>query len=184
MGDFRHPLVNFNHKRIIEFCNRPFKSVEAHDEALIDNWNEVVDDKDWVYHLGDFAFIKTEHELRYYLDQLKGNICFIRGNHDKLSRGVYTKNFKMYYHDSIAYINIDGERFHLCHYPILSWNGRHRGTVHFFGHIHSGPLSTSLDKDLPIQPNSWDCGVDNNNYRPIPIEEAVSLAKSHKLWEK
>jgi len=36
--------------------NRPFESIEEMNEALIENWNELVSRGDRIYHLGDFSF--------------------------------------------------------------------------------------------------------------------------------
>ena len=38
--------THFNHKNIIEYCNRPYSSVEEMNKAIIDNWNSVVKDED------------------------------------------------------------------------------------------------------------------------------------------
>ena len=47
--------AHYGHKRIIEYCDRPFESVDEMDRALIENWNEVVQPEDDVYFLGDFT---------------------------------------------------------------------------------------------------------------------------------
>ena len=32
--------THFGHRHILEFCKRPFSSIEEHDEQLIANWFE------------------------------------------------------------------------------------------------------------------------------------------------
>ena len=50
---------HFLHNRIIEICQRPFENVDEMNQKMIDNWNDVVDDEDIVYYLGDFAIEKN-----------------------------------------------------------------------------------------------------------------------------
>lgn len=47
--------LHLQHSNVIKFDKRPFTNVEEMDDALISNWNAVVDKGDHVYHLGDFA---------------------------------------------------------------------------------------------------------------------------------
>lgn len=72
---------HFSHGRIIQYCNRPFSSVEAMNEALIANHNELVDEDDLVYHLGDFGMGDPDL-LADILSRLDGFHILVRGNHD------------------------------------------------------------------------------------------------------
>ena len=46
---------HFWHTNIIQYCNRPFVSIEEMNEVLIQNWNDLVLPEDEVYYLGDFS---------------------------------------------------------------------------------------------------------------------------------
>ena len=34
--------THFNHKNIIDYCNRPFKDIGEMNNTIIDNWNKTV----------------------------------------------------------------------------------------------------------------------------------------------
>lgn len=72
---------HFNHANIIKYCARPYNTVQEMDFDMIERWNSVVQDRDQVYHLGDFM-LGNWGTARSYLKQLKGKIYFIKGNHD------------------------------------------------------------------------------------------------------
>ena len=75
---------HFNHKNILKYQpNRPGKTIEEMNSALIKHWNETVKPEDTIYHLGDFTFHKDPKE---FIDQLNGNKIFILGNHDVKSK--------------------------------------------------------------------------------------------------
>lgn len=74
--------THFDHYKIIEYCNRPFKSNTEMTHTLIDNWNSCVKEHDLVYHLGDFGFA-SKYEISDILSRLNGQIVLILGNHDK-----------------------------------------------------------------------------------------------------
>ena len=73
--------THFNHNNIIQYCQRPFKSSDEMNEAMIDNWNSVVGEDDTVFHLGDFCLGCAE-EWNKTLNRLNGRIYLILGNHD------------------------------------------------------------------------------------------------------
>lgn len=47
--------THFGHVGILNMAMRPFSDIRAHDRALIDEWNALVNPTDTVWHLGDFA---------------------------------------------------------------------------------------------------------------------------------
>lgn len=73
---------HFFHENIILYCGRPFANAEIMNECLIENWNSVVGDNDFVYVLGDLFLKGTEKERSELLWSLKGRKRLIVGNHD------------------------------------------------------------------------------------------------------
>jgi len=78
--------THFYHENIIKYCNRPFSTVTEMNFAMIENWNNVVDKDDIVYHLGDFALGRSYDYVKRanaVLDLLNGKKYLIKGNHDR-----------------------------------------------------------------------------------------------------
>ena len=151
--------THFMHKGILEMCNRPFRTLAQHDRYLVDAWNNTVRKHDIVWFLGDFAF-GTVEDCGKLLAQLHGRKRLVRGNHDKASF-CQDPGWEQV-HDLVEEV-IDGQRVVMCHYPMASWRGSHRGTVHLYGHVH-GRLEV---------PGAADVGVDTWGYRPIGLREIV-----------
>ena len=70
--------THFSHQKIIEYCNRPFKSLWEMDHNLIKLWNESVSNKDYVFMLGDFAFGKDA--VKEITPMLNGRKILVKGN--------------------------------------------------------------------------------------------------------
>ena len=51
---------HFGHKRIIEFCRRPFASVAEMNAKIIGNFQSCVRPDDDLWIIGDFAFSESE----------------------------------------------------------------------------------------------------------------------------
>ena len=172
--------THFGHANIIRFCNRPFKNVEEMDEALIENWNQVVSEDDTVFHLGDFAFGGSS-VWNSIIPRLNGHINLIIGNHDR-------KNLRqgyMSYFDIVVpqlQIEIEDNSIYLNHYPFLCYGGSYRGVWQLFGHVHSGPQADGLDisRLRVLLPTQYDVGVDNNNFTPISYREVKEKIESQK----
>lgn len=168
--------THFGHQNIIKFCNRPWKTTEEMDEALINNWNSVVGKDDLVFHLGDFAFAQNAR-WKELISRLNGHITLILGNHDE-SRWPGDKIMGLFDRvEQQMLLKIDGYQVYLNHYPFLCYAGTYRNpevaTIQLFGHVHSGSNSAGKDSDrLNYRfPYQYDVGVDNNNYFPISWEQ-------------
>ena len=174
--------THFFHKNIIDYSNRPWNTIEQMNEGIIDNWNNVVGEKDIVYHLGDVAMggSKRAEELSSILFKLNGTIRLVRGNHDDyvlnspcIERFDWVKDYHELKYTSPSY----GKRkFVLMHYPLLTWNSSNRKTkeglpysIQLHGHCHGGVNS------LNNQTTRMDVGVDPNEYQPLSIESIIKL---------
>jgi calcineurin-like phosphoesterase family protein len=74
--------VHFDHKNIIRYCDRPFDSTRQMNETILENWNDTVQENNYVYFLGDMTFGHKKRPVDYWLGKLNGEIHYIRGNHD------------------------------------------------------------------------------------------------------
>lgn len=105
---------------------RGFDSVFAHDNAIIEAWNSVVDKRDVVYVLGDVFRCDRLHELR-------GLKKLAMGNHDQKNAATYLQWFT----SVRAYFEFDGCL--LSHIPVhprqIGEGCRWRKNIH--GHTHS-----------------------------------------------
>lgn len=195
--------THLNHGNIIKYSNRPFlgeedmavlersldwghasghrispEAVELMDDTLIDNINAIVEDRDHLFHLGDFGFgdgRNVRERTKDYLDRLRcKNVTLIWGNHDKCEIGSL---FSGGAHD-IYNLRVDGQLIVLCHYAMATWNRSHRGSWHLYGHSHAAAEGW-LDDHMPGR-RSMDVGVDNaclvlGEYRPFSYGDIKSI---------
>jgi calcineurin-like phosphoesterase family protein len=157
--------THFGHAAIIRHTQRPFRSAEQMDEALISRWNACVAPGDTVYHLGDFSF-RAGKGASAYLDRLNGEIHLIRGNHDDETVNTSAARFASI--SDLRTIKVEGQRIVLFHYPMREWPYAYSGAWHLFGHVHG-----TLDH-APHGP-SLDVGVDSHGYRPWAFAEIAAV---------
>lgn len=173
---------HFGHFNIIKHCKRPYSSCEEMDEDMIAKWNNLVGENDIVWHLGDFAWFKLSKDeiVERYLKRLNGKINIIFGNHDKAIKNItlfneaYNRSKKLLSKERYIKVKIKEKNFVLSHYCMISWPGRsynkkRKGSYHLFGHSHTHPIH----KPYKFIPYSYDVGVDNNDFCPIPFDEIV-----------
>jgi calcineurin-like phosphoesterase family protein len=138
-----------------KYFKRPFPDVVEMAKALIKNWNEVVEPRDVVYHLGDFGIGDTIHAI---FQQLNGHKILVRGNHDPepvlfLSWADVVRSLTIY---------VRGQEIWLAHRPNKGWSGRDRGAWHLHGHSHGRGRRNGLSLDI---------GVDCWEFRPVGLAE-------------
>lgn len=166
---------HFNHENIIKYCNRPFVDAEAMNETLINNWNEIVNATDEIYHLGDFGFGKPD-QLVEIMKRLNGKIYFIKGNHDKNTMKANKKCGRFEWVKEQFDLKIEDDeiagglqRIVLNHYPMIVWNHSHHGSWNLYGHIH---LTHDKIQPLPgFKTTQLDIGVDYHDFYPISYED-------------
>ncbi len=149
---------------------RPFESTEDMDETMIQNWNDVVQPGDKVYHLGDFAIAKKNIAVAA---RLNGDKILVRGNHDIYPLKLYTPYFR----------DVRGshklENFIMTHIPIhpdsvARWCD---GNIH--GHLHDGFVPHPKWPTKP-DPRYYCVSVERINYTPIEFGELKERFKAQQ----
>lgn len=187
--------THFGHKRIIELCDRPFKDVDEMNEAIIQNWNEIVGEDDTVFHLGDVA-LGTIADSLPLVGRLNGHKFLVIGNHDRLFQperlsdkqrerweGEYDKVFE--YSSPSLEIEINGEAVMLSHFPYdgdSHGEDRHsgerlddKGVPLIHGHTHQNKrISRSARGTLQVH-----VGMDAWGYRPVSEDTIANIIKNH-----
>jgi len=156
--------LHFGHKGILKHTDRPWKSCEEMDQALIDNWNNIVPPKkSFIYVIGDFAW--KDHEK--YLQRLNGHITLITGSHDRMSKVKLASFHNVFEGSKMISLQTNDNRSlkffadHCCH---RVWEKGHYGLPHIFGHSHGRLKTFNMSVDV---------GVDNKklcDYEPIPLD--------------
>lgn len=174
---------HFFHKNIIKYCDRPWDNPTDMNEDLIYNWNEIIPKDGIVFMLGDFAMGANKRQIEKVLGQLNGKKHLIIGNHDRDVLKGYVKTMWESVNDLVKITVTDDEVDNghqpiiLCHYPMITWDGAHRGSWQLFGHVHGGLSNKGVIKHGPSQ---MDVGVDSHEYYPISYEDVkVQITKQN-----
>lgn len=157
--------THFGHKNVLIYDNRNFKDIFVHDNTIIDNWNSVVDVDDYVFFLGDFSLANKQYSESILL-RLNGIKHFIKGNHDKNPDIKLFKKHGTFLGEQKTIEITKKHTIIINHFSMQSWDRKHLGTWHLFGHDHSGNLK-------PIG-KSMNVATHLNNYYPISFEQVKS----------
>lgn len=152
---------HFNHKRIIQYCDRPFSNVNHMNNEMIKRWKNTVSNKDKIFVLGDIGFGTTDEMIRL-MKGLTGYKILVRGNHDKsFNDGAL---MKMGFSEIYKYPIILEEKYILSHYPLEAVVGSNMVNIH--GHIHDKTTEHS---------EQYNVCVEHHNYTPINFKKIKEL---------
>lgn len=149
---------HFGHRGVCKFTEsdgitplRPWNDPEEMNEALVENWNSVVNDQDRVYLLGDICMGKKHLPI---LTRLKGRKVLVKGNHDVEKLSVYAQ----YFDDVRAYVIKKG--LIMSHIPLREEQVDRFG-VNIHGHLHSNVIN---------DPRYLNVCVEKINYTPLDMQ--------------
>jgi calcineurin-like phosphoesterase family protein len=155
------------------------ESIDNMNRGLAANINARVGPNDVLWCLGDWTFSHRDHayrNARWFRDQIHcRTVHLVWGNHDERKiRDLFTST-----HDQVE-IREGATRLTLNHYPMVTWNGQHRGTVdepniHLYGHVHA--LYQHDPDACPVKfADAWaalDVGFDGHDYHVWSLDEVV-----------
>jgi len=151
---------HYNHNKIIEYCNRPFKTIKEMNETLIANHNSIVGRNDTTIHIGDFCWCNNRLDADQFILRLNGNHVFLKGSHDH------------WLPDSAKYIwrkEIYGKFIMVCHYAMTIWERSHYNSWHLFGHSHGRHQGVG---------KCFDIGVNCFNFYPVSFNEVAEIMRT------
>jgi calcineurin-like phosphoesterase family protein len=154
--------THFGHGGALGLYRRPFASVAAMNEALLERWNATVGREDEVWHLGDFAIRQSAERMAGILHRLAGTKHLVRGNNDP-DETVALPGWASVVER--AELVVDGVALVLAHHPLDVWPA---GALNLHGHSHG------RRKARPMQ---LDVGVDCWDYRPVGWERIAAAVR-------
>ena len=161
--------LHWGHKNIMNFCPvsraRFRNDVDYMNQAMVQEWNDLIEPEDLVYILGDVAFLPAPKAIEY-MRRLNGRKILVQGNHDRklLQDAGFRGCFEEIHH--YLDINYNGTKCVMLHYPIAEWDQMHRGAVHFHGHLHGGVSGME-------QYRCRDMGIDATGQIAMLMEDAI-----------
>ena len=182
---FYHDSLNY------QMDCRGFRDAQDMNEYMIARWNQRVRKNDEVVVLGDFSMEKWE-KTKEILDQLRGKIYLIQGNHDYF---VKDKAFDPSYFVWVrpyAEMHDNGRKVILSHYPVFCYNGQNRLSKHgnpktfmLYGHVHdtldqrlveqfSDITRETIRGESTIPCNMLNCFCKYSDYQPLGLDEWIA----------
>lgn len=176
--------LHFGHKNCLSYDDRPFTTIEEHDQALINNWNSVVGIDDDVWILGDISWHGAMKTIEIF-NQLNGTKHLCVGNHDK--KLLKNRDVQALFCEIVDYKEIEIASncgIVLSHYPIPCFNNHYYGWYHFYGHTHDSfeekmicNIAYLMECLYDKKCNMLNVGIMHKymNFAPITFEQAQAV---------
>lgn len=180
---------------INSYENRTLKT----DSLIIKNWNSIIHNDDDVWILGDVGKIGGNTNNEYLckcISVLKGRKHLILGNHDSQLKDARLRQLFVEICDyKEVYDPYAQKHVVMSHYPILMWNGQHKGYIHLYGHVHETEEEKFFqksvddlnkyfkDKTLQGKPDcplayAYNVGCMLWNYKPTTLMEVINARQN------
>lgn len=163
--------LHLNHDKEFIYKDRGFNTIDEMNSTIIRNWNNLVEDSDIVYILGDIM-LGTDESIELF-NKLKGQKKIVLGNHDTTHRAkLYSQAPNTEVLGYASLIKIKKQLFYLSHYPtIMRDDPAHFRLKHsaicLFGHIHS------TEKFYKEYPYIYHVGLDAHNFTPVALPDIL-----------
>lgn len=178
---------HFRHRMVALL--RGFPDSDAHDEAIIANWNALVHPQDFVWLLGDITLSSAKHAWPY-VDRLNGVVHLVSGNHDAVHpmhrdsrrhQDEWRQHFASV--QSLARIRLEGEQVLLSHHPYegdhtpedrdVQYRLRDCGKPIIHGHTH-GRVQVNHTSLGTLQIH---VGLDAHELKPVPMSWVMATLR-------
>lgn len=187
MSNFYISDWHYGHKNILAYDNRPFKTIEEMNEALVARWNEAVSPGDRVFVLGDM-FWCNEDCAAPILQSLNGEKVLVLGNHDTYKKQAFRSQFSRI----TEYLEAKdgGKNVVLCHYPIPCFKNHFHGWYHLYGHVHNSFEWNMMEHDKMLLKELYGhpCNMFNvgammpwMDYTPRTLEQIELLSSGWRM---
>jgi len=160
---------HFDHVNILEYCSRPFSSVEEMNHVILNNWKSRIKSEDRVFFLGDMAYGRDSRSPRWWLSQLPGKIIYLKGSHD---HGIRPTSVGLNAEMVTDYILLNLENKHklvLVHdrftLPKEFMHNKDYWIIHGHNH-HEAPFIDRTNRQICV------C-VEVTNYSPVSLNEIL-----------
>jgi calcineurin-like phosphoesterase family protein len=122
--------LHLGHEKILDICRPWFKTIQEHDDYIIQKILETCGPNDCLWIPGDVAF---KREALFRLKEVKCRLGLIGGNHDHFNADTYLRVFD--YIKGVGQVRTLAGGILLTHIPMHPDQTRWKYNIH--GHLHT-----------------------------------------------